>query len=661
MILSTILVCSNTYHGAQNRLTAVPPGSYFSAGLPILFLIIAYTVQGMNYNTSHFSSKWTFWRPAKVVIPCIVLSLLCLTFLQRLSAKHTLKIFTQHPIDDLIETAMWQHDTWLKQASRSLNLSQAVEEYRRRYNRDPPPGFDLWYKFATERSSLVIDDYDTIHENLLPFWGLSPQELRSRTDQVTADEWNEISLVGVRSGVVSISKVLPTHRWMMEGVAKMMAPFLTLLPDMDIAFNINDESRVAVPYNKLRAYGKRSAQSNSNLGELKIGSWSHNRAASLNNTSNSAIPHAIFKDYSFKKNFQRYGSVACRPHSCARRGYPRDRGTLCSSCFALHSSSEFLADWKLSASPCHQPDLASLHGFYLSPSAFKTTHHLVPIFSQSKAHGYADILYPSAWNYNDKVKYDPSAEHPDQNFQAKSNSLFWRGTTTEAFSGTGTWKGMVRQRLVHTANNSTRKMPVLLPSFDGRDGYSHQEILGRDLPKHPSLQQANFSLSLGFVSMARCSNGDCEEQEAEFGRSAESNFQDHWRHRFLMDVDGAGFSGRFIPFLQSHSLPFKAALFREWYDNRLTAWRHFVPIDIRLHGLWSTVAYFAGGFGSSGNHHAWSTRDPGEMIAESGQDWSSKVLRKEDMEIYFFRLLLEWGRLTDDRRDELGFQTEDPR
>lgn len=25
------------------------------------------------------------------------------------------------------------------------------------------------------------------------------------------------------------------------------------------------------------------------------------------------------------------------------------------------------------------------------------------------------------------------------------------------------------------------------------------------------------------------------------------------------------------------------------------------------------------------------------------------------MEIYLFRLLLEWGRLTDDQRDELGF------
>lgn len=45
----------------------------------------------------------------------------------------------------------------------------------------------------------------------------------------------------------------------------------------------------------------------------------------------------------------------------------------------------------------------------------------------------------------------------------------------------------------------------------------------------------------------------------------------------------------------------------------------------------------------------------GEKIAEAGREWAGKVLRKEDMEIYMFRLLLEWGRLTDDRRDEIGF------
>lgn len=47
--------------------------------------------------------------------------------------------------------------------------------------------------------------------------------------------------------------------------------------------------------------------------------------------------------------------------------------------------------------------------------------------------------------------------------------------------------------------------------------------------------------------------------------------------------------------------------------------------------------------------------EEGEAIATAGREWAANVLRKEDMEIYFFRVLLEWARLTDDRRDELEF------
>lgn len=49
----------------------------------------------------------------------------------------------------------------------------------------------------------------------------------------------------------------------------------------------------------------------------------------------------------------------------------------------------------------------------------------------------------------------------------------------------------------------------------------------------------------------------------------------------------------------------------------------------------------------------------GKYIAEAGREWANKVLRKEDMEIYMFRLLLEYGRITDDNRDELGLSVEE--
>jgi hypothetical protein len=181
----------------------------------------------------------------------------------------------------------------------------------------------------------------------------------------------------------------------------------------------------------------------------------------------------------------------------------------------------------------------------------------------------------------------------------------------------------------------------------------------------PGNQVSNLGLDTDIAivnHIARCGGvglHDCTDQANEFNLVPASDFQSHWSYRYLFDLDGAGFSGRFLPFLQSRSLPFKTALFREWYDSRITAWKHFVPIDGRLHAVYSTLAYFAGVNGKLPNGKAivWQGHEKeGEKIAEEGRKWAAKVLRKEDMEIYFFRLLLEWGRLTDDRREELGFE-----
>jgi hypothetical protein len=47
-----------------------------------------------------------------------------------------------HPIYELIKRAEKEWNEKLKRASRSLE--EAVKEYRRRYKRNPPKGFDLW-------------------------------------------------------------------------------------------------------------------------------------------------------------------------------------------------------------------------------------------------------------------------------------------------------------------------------------------------------------------------------------------------------------------------------------------------------------------------------------------------------------------------------------
>lgn len=568
-----------------------------------------------------------------------------------------------HPIDLLMYDAQNKYLRYLDTAARSKNLDEAVQAYQERYQERPPPAFDIWFEYARNKSVWITDEFDQIYADLLPFRTISPADLREQTWEMVSNPWNEISGITIRNGHAAVQEnVLPTHRWMLEGVVQLLDNFAVYLPDMDLAFNLNDESRTALTYQT-----RQKLEEKAKLSQFRgVRTFSGSRADGWRDIPEEAISETIFDNWSFQNTFAEWAATTCPYTSAARRSVkPLFRSQLCLDCAAGHDLGQFVSNWSIAADPCHQPDLSNLHGFYLSPAAFKATHELRPVFSQSKAPGFSDILYPSAWNYIEKVTYSPTNESdgeqnsfPDPLFSEKQNVLFWRGSTTEGVSaGQGAWRGMARQRLVHMANNLTTsehdEITLLLPDQRHRERFTYVRVPGS------SLRDLGLTSDIQIVDgIARCGGRDCDEQTAEFGSAKPENFQSHWRYKYLIDLDGAGFSGRFLAFLRSRSLPFKSALFREWYDSRLVPWIHFVPLDLRLHGVWSTLAYFAGvhGTDTSGKSWHWNAHArEASLIAESGREWSQKVLRKEDMEVYFFRLLLEWGRLTDDNRDDLGF------
>ena len=618
--------------------------------LLFFFGVTGYTIVAARTQSS--SAQMSLGPSSRRVPYMSVIIGLSIAILGWLQIASPTTVSSTHPIDVLVAEGTKQAETWQDQAARSGTLLESVEEYKRRYHRNPPPGFDAWLNYTTDRSNLVIDDYDSMMDDLAPFWGLSPARIRQLTQEVNSDPWNEISEVQIRNGQPKLGpNFLPTHRWMLDGVCSLVEGFSKFLPDMDLAFNLNDEPRVAVPYQDMQ----RLLDPTIPTVDPKH-RWSPNRAKQWE-TPEDAQPKRLFEDYSRTNVFDQ-GTLACPPTSRAQKRHNWDPSPLCTSCASPHSFGVFLANWTTSSDPCHQPDLRHLHGFYLSPAAFKPSRQLLPVFSQSKVAGYSDILYPSPWNYLDKVKYDPTETlYPDPPFAQKESTLFWRGATSEGVSRGGTWKGMTRQRFVHLTNNLTTDshsptLPILLPDPLNPETYSYQHL-------PDPISKLHLSLNTSIVNgIARAWDNDGAAEDAEFGFAPPTDFQDHWRYKYLFDTDGAGFSGRFIPFLQSHSLPIRAGIFRSWYDSRLTAWKHFVPVDIRLHGLFSTLVYFTGAPSSDPSVVEGIMKErseAGEAIAEAGREWAGKVLRKEDMEIYMFRLLLEWGRLTDDARDEIGF------
>jgi hypothetical protein len=128
---------------------------------------------------------------------------------------------------------------------------------------------------------------------------------------------------------------------------------------------------------------------------------------------------------------------------------------------------------------------------------------------------------------------------------------------------------------------------------------------------------------------------------------------EQYERKYLVDVDGNSFSGRYRDFLFSDSLPIKATLFKEWHDSRLVAWKHFVPFDNRFLDLYGIMEFFLGLLNDWRRTRAHD--EVAEKIAKGGQEWARKVLRLEDMRIYTYRLLLEYARVMDDQRDTLGW------
>ncbi len=119
--------------------------------------------------------------------------------------------------------------------------------------------------------------------------------------------------------------------------------------------------------------------------------------------------------------------------------------------------------------------------------------------------------------------------------------------------------------------------------------------------------------------------------------------------KYLPDIDGNSFSGRFRAFLRSTSLTIKATIYDEWHDARLMPWVHFVPMDNTFVDLYAILDFFMG-YQGEGRHDSLA-----EEIADEGRSWTDRVLRREDMALYMWRLILEWARVCDDKRDVLGW------
>lgn len=185
--------------------------------------------------------------------------------------------------------------------------------------------------------------------------------------------------------------------------------------------------------------------------------------------------------------------------------------------------------------------------------------------------------------------------------------------------------------------------------------------------------------------------------------------EDEYKYAATLDGEGAKDDGEFLQRLLEGKVILRASIYKQWYDTRLVPWLHFVPMDHTFIDLYGIMEYFVGASIPSPvtefphahvevekhEHNFqvphWDDEDDGDThkdgnvehgveirsidmdngqkterkddghddqaqkIAEAGQQWTKKVLRRSDAMVYVYRLLLEYARVIDEKRHTIGW------
>ncbi|KAI6245099.1 Beta-1,2-xylosyltransferase 1 [Erysiphe necator] len=547
---------------------------------------------------------------------------------------------TSHPIDELIQGAEKKFEHLL--AKRSFDLKTAAAAYREKRGRHPPPAFDVWFKYAQSRNAIIVEDFfDQIYNDLAPFWGIQPSLMRKKADSYEMK-------ISIRNHVASTgSDWFWTQIWL-----DMIKTLQDLLPDMDIALNAMDEPRIVVPWDEM----------NEMMDIEREKRLAPPAADIISNFSTLQPPGgrdgSLF-EWETEKNstFWEIAIRACHPDSPARkatvvRDFSHPKIDL--QYVTHHSYKGYVFNVTAAADFCNQPDLQTLHGIMIKPLSISSTKDLFPMFGGSKLHTNSEILLPAPIYWSNEERFSGGTFHGGP-WETKLNQVVWRGVATGGRNTVDNWRGFQRHRFVAMTNGTkisaaenwnSMSDDLTLPPLQYNLAAQKEGKMGEWTKKWADT---------GFVDL-NCTpqeNQTCYYTSPHFSLVPGMMMGDQFQRKFLPDIDGNSFSGRYRGFLRSTSLPIKATIFREWHDCRLVPWKHFVPMDNRFLDFWGIMQYFLGY--ESDKTKVPSHDEQAKNIALNGQEWANKVLRTEDMQIYVLRLLLEYARVSDDRRDNMGW------
>ncbi|KAL7930755.1 glycosyltransferase family 90 protein [Trichoderma chlorosporum] len=498
----------------------------------------------------------------------------------------------EHPVESLVRSGKANFKSLLK--TQSGSYKNAVEEYRRRYHAAPPPGFEGWYEFAVRHESPVIDDFDAIYHAISPFWSLSGRRVTETMNQIHFAQNSEMwfcSFTGESATTDCAHAYRSFDRHLKVLLDTLFQGLNGALPDVKFLANHIDEPRILIP-----TWGAEEAR---NHPQFNITSMAHRPIW------DEVTKFCASKDESKKAKTQSGVQLFDLP---------------------------FVTSQASAMNLCEHPEYRNMHGLFMSPVSFSLVEGFVPALSTGSPSTMGDILLPSPAYIEGEFVYDDSKEI---GWDEKRNNLYWAGSTTGGFATDANWANYQRQRFVKLAQNIEKRE------------YYYLRKTGNIMQRVASSFLNGRLFDVAFTRIFQCDRKYCRDQKRFFRVGGWADKDKALKSRLVFDLDGNGISGRYYKLLASKSAPMKQTLLREWHDDRLVPWVHYIPVSQSLDELPELVFYLTST--ETGQKRA-------KEIAEQGRDWFFKALREKDMAVYMYRLLLELARLQDPSR-EAGLPT----
>ncbi|KAJ7033581.1 glycosyl transferase family 90-domain-containing protein [Mycena alexandri] len=240
--------------------------------------------------------------------------------------------------------------------------------------------------------------------------------------------------------------------------------------------------------------------------------------------------------------------------------------------------------------------------FLISSAKPGFTTDLYPMLSMTKMSPcFADIVFPGEYHYGRSWWYGHYRFEDNVPWDRKEDKVYWRGMSNGGMILGDNYHDFARFRAVDLARAHPELMDVAITTFA-------ETLCEEDCDRDAVIAEYNIT-------------GVGEPREDVYG------------YKYVLDLDGTTFSGRFLGLLKSGSLVFKSTLFEEYFSDWLKPFEHYVPVLPDLSDLVQKSE--------------WANKHPQEarMIQQKGLEFTRRVITDEQNDCYLFAVLIEWAQL----------------